>query len=656
MILTGITGTGSGKMGNAVFSVNAGQQVVRQYQPVVTNPSTRAQVDNRARLKLLSQLSAVMADVIAIPRVGALTPRNQYVSINFPATTASNGVAQANLADLSLTKGGMQIPSVVAARVDGTAIDVNLASKADQIVTRVVYIAFYRNAQRELQLLDSAIVEDAGANGTFPYAFPYEDRDVIVYAYGIFDKSSKATAKFSNYEVTTGTQVASLVADRKISESDYLLSKTRGVLLAGETHIEVTSVTCNAVNVPASGQASVPYDQSVSLEVNAVDVDGKVLAALVDGQVGEMRAFDASGYAFVGVFDLVGGENVRAQIGHTENGVFVAEYTYGGTAVIGQQATAISSVVVNETAVASTGVTPIEENIETYVQISSTGAIGKYMRVTVNGVARTPIALTNGQGTDRIMNLQVGDTMTFQVGRVVNGTFVQDAAYGGSVSIVDVTPTFDFVKVNSTNIPATGQVSILMQTPNTIQAQITDGNGKYFAVLGANNAVLAIGQIVNNGVTLSHTAADGDIIHFAVGNGATAQAFTPLATFGGSVQFTATQPSEVSNAKVNNLDWDRNLSNSNASMDVTAETTLSGADYTHVIMVTSDTKPVVDTIVTDPEGEGSTIALITDGQISVQHSQSFGEKSWMCIGKSLGNSQYQYKYVYEYYYETPGWG
>lgn len=654
MKLTGITGTGSGKMGNAVFSVNAGQQVVRQYQPVVTNPSTRAQVDNRARLKLLSQLSAVMADVIAIPRAGALTPRNQYVSINFPATSASNGVAQANLADLSLTKGGTQIPSVVAARVDGTAIDVNLASKADQIVTRVVYIAFYRNAQRELQLLDSAIVEDAGANGTFPYAFPFEDRDVIVYAYGIFDKSSKATAKFGDYEVTTGTQLASLIADRKISESDYLLSKTRGVLLAGETHIEVTSVTCNTVNVPASGQVSVPYDQSVSLEVNAVDVDGKVLAALVDGQVGEMRAFDASGYAFVGVFDLVGGENVRAQIGHTENGVFVAEYTYGGTAVIGQQATAISSVVVNETAVASTGVTPIEENVETYVQISSTGAIGKYMRVTVNGVARTPIALTNGQGTDRIMNLQVGDSVTFQVGRVVNGTFVQDAAYGGSVAIVDVTPTFDFVKVNSNNIPATGQVSILMQTPNTIQAQITDGNGKYFAVLGANDAVLAIGQIVNNGVTLSHTAAENDIIRFAVGNGATAQEFSPLATFGGSVKFVATQPSEISNAKADNQNWDRNLLLYTPSFDVTAETTLSGADYTHALMMRFDSKPTIGTTFTPGSQGWGNVSAITDGQISMYYSPGNGFKCWLGICKSVGENQYQLTYVYEYYVETQG--
>lgn len=654
MKLTGITGTGSGKMGNAVFSVNAGQQVVRQYQPVVTNPSTRAQVDNRARLKLLSQLSAVMADVIAIPRAGALTPRNQYVSINFPATSASNGVAQANLAELSLTKGGTQIPSVVAARVDGTAIDVNLASKADQIVTRVVYIAFYRNAQRELQLLDSAIVEDAGANGTFPYAFPFENRDVIVYAYGIFDKSSKATAKFGNYEVTTGTQLASLIADRKISESDYLLSKTRGVLLAGETHIEVTSVTCNTVNVPASGQVSVPYDQSVSLEVNAVDVEGKVLAALVDGQVGEMRAFDASGYAFVGVFDLVGGENVRAQIGHTENGLFVAEFTYGGTAVIGQQATAISSVVVNETAVASTGVTPIEENVETYVQISSTGAIGKYMRVTVNGVARTPIALTNGQGTDRIMNLQVGDSVTFQVGRVVNGTFVQDAAYGGSVAIVDVTPTFDFVKVNSNNVPATGQVSILMQTPNTIQAQITDGNGKYFAVLGANDAILAIGQIVNNGVSLSHTAAENDIIRFAVGNGATAQEFSPLATFGGSVKFVATQPSEISNAMVDNQAWNNNITIYAPSFDVTAETTLSGADYTHAIMATGSSKPAIDTVFTPGNNQWGNVAAIADGQISYNFSPGNGEKCWMGICKSVGNGQYQLTYVYDYYVETAG--
>lgn len=57
----GFTGLLSGKMGNAVFRARSGQQVVTQYNPIVTNPNTTAQQNGRARFKLVSQLAVVFA-------------------------------------------------------------------------------------------------------------------------------------------------------------------------------------------------------------------------------------------------------------------------------------------------------------------------------------------------------------------------------------------------------------------------------------------------------------------------------------------------------------------------------------------------------------------------------------------------------------------
>lgn len=57
----GFTGLLSGKMGNAVFRARSGQQVVTQYNPIVTNPNTVAQQNGRARFKLVSQLAVVFA-------------------------------------------------------------------------------------------------------------------------------------------------------------------------------------------------------------------------------------------------------------------------------------------------------------------------------------------------------------------------------------------------------------------------------------------------------------------------------------------------------------------------------------------------------------------------------------------------------------------
>ena len=59
---------GSGKLGNIVCSTVAGETIARDYNPEVSNPNTETQVAQRAKFKLMSQLSSVMAPVIAIPK------------------------------------------------------------------------------------------------------------------------------------------------------------------------------------------------------------------------------------------------------------------------------------------------------------------------------------------------------------------------------------------------------------------------------------------------------------------------------------------------------------------------------------------------------------------------------------------------------------
>ena len=54
MKLNGIVGKGTGKLGASVFAISGGEQIVRQYNPVVSNPNTDAQVAQRAKLKLMS--------------------------------------------------------------------------------------------------------------------------------------------------------------------------------------------------------------------------------------------------------------------------------------------------------------------------------------------------------------------------------------------------------------------------------------------------------------------------------------------------------------------------------------------------------------------------------------------------------------------------
>ena len=603
MRLTGITGTGSGKLGSSVFSVTSGTQIVRQYQPVVTNPSTAKQVNNRARLKLMSQLSAVMADVIAIPKNGMQSARNIFVQENFKATAAANGVASVDLAAIALTKGGMQIPNVLAERVEGTSVSVALADKADQLVARVVYVMFYRNSAGELQLIDSAVVETAGENGTFPYEFPYQERDVVVYAYGIFDKNAKATAKFGNYAVTSGTQVASLIADRKISDADFLLTKTRGIFVAGDISIEIREVSVGNTDINASGTTSVPYMAFGNIMIKATDVDGLYASALVDGVRVTPKIFDADGSVSLGLTNLVGGEQIRIQVGTLQGTAFVPQFTYGGTAVIAQQNTSFSAVTVNGVSISNSGRTSVATAASMDIVANGSGVVGKYLRVSVNGVARTPVAfqtvLSPARATDTLSGLLVDDVITFQIGRMVNGTFVEDVAFGGSAVIAEVPPVFSSVSVNGQNVPSTGTTSVVRTGSDTMSVTTQNAINKYLAVLDGNNQVKSVHAISANTINVQLSVAVGDIVKLAIGTGSSTSSFVAQTNYGGSIEFVDAPAVHITTLRVNGSQVTRSTTVTPGSHAVVAATDITGETSDVFTFIKASTKPAVGVAVSN---------------------------------------------------------
>lgn len=254
MKLNGFVGTGSGKLGASVFSVNSGAQIVRQYQPVVANPSTSAQVDQRARLKLMSQVAAAMATVIAIPKNGLKSSRNLFISKNMDSCIATDGVAQITYENLQLTAGNIGFPAITAARNAQTGvISVNLSSAPSSDISRVVYI-MYRKTQGQMEYVASRIVREKGENSNFPTTFPASSGDVVLYSYGMKDSDAKATAKYENYNVTTASDLATLISSRTIAFGDYTFTQTRGTTLAtGEQGTVVVPEGQAVVYVTAAG-------------------------------------------------------------------------------------------------------------------------------------------------------------------------------------------------------------------------------------------------------------------------------------------------------------------------------------------------------------------------------------------------------------------
>lgn len=238
---------GVGKIENLVISQMGGVTVARAYQPSVKNPSTLLQVNQRARLKLASQLAAALAPVIAIARQGLVSGRNQFIKSNMGAVTADSGVAQISYENIQVTNGTVGLPSVSAKRADGN-ITVQLTASADAAISQVVFILYKKNEENVLQLIGSKIQTVKGENGLYPTVFADPKGDVIIWAYGMKPMTGAASAKYSSYQVEDATDIASLVGTRKLSAGDYQFTKTRGTtIFAGQD--SSTTVDPNQVMV-----------------------------------------------------------------------------------------------------------------------------------------------------------------------------------------------------------------------------------------------------------------------------------------------------------------------------------------------------------------------------------------------------------------------
>lgn len=248
MKVSGVLGKLNGKAGGFVFSTVAGQTIGREYNPNVANPSTAKQVDQRAKMKLMSQLAAVMAPVIVIPKEGLKSSRNLFIKRNFESAVATSGVAQITYENIQLTNGNAGLPAIHIVRSQAEGVKVDLSERCDAAVTRVVYILYSKTSEQTLQYVASIIVSEAGAEGKFPGVLPYTTGDICVFAYGMKDLNAKATATYADYNVQNGEDIASLAMSRKLSLSDYQFTKTRGTtLFANES--ESTSVPDGSARV-----------------------------------------------------------------------------------------------------------------------------------------------------------------------------------------------------------------------------------------------------------------------------------------------------------------------------------------------------------------------------------------------------------------------
>lgn len=220
----------SGRLAGSVFAVRNGVTIERAYQPFVANPSTEAQVETRAKFKLVSQLGTVLGGVIAFPRNGAVSPRNLFVKKNYPLATYSNGNANVNLTSIQLTESVVGFNAISATRSAADKVTVNLSGLEDFDKVSLIFVSKLPDDTLRLQ---KSVVEDT-PTGSFSQEYVVGSSAMVVYAYGIRVNSERARAIFGNLIAPTAEQVAKIIVSRTISSEDVTLSETKASEVAAQ--------------------------------------------------------------------------------------------------------------------------------------------------------------------------------------------------------------------------------------------------------------------------------------------------------------------------------------------------------------------------------------------------------------------------------------
>ena len=253
----GFSGKVTGKKGDAVFAVRNGEQIIRQYNPIVANPSTQKQVDARAALKLSSQLSAAFATVIAIPREGSRTRRNRFQQVNYGRITANNGVAMIDLNTIQLTKSNQPMLGISATRANGTQIVCSLTESGEDMYDAVVYVIMTKNDDGSLRVHTTGVATKALQGNNFQLAMKYTTKSIVVYGYGVSYLNSRAQGIFENMQAPTAEQIAQLFYNRTVSMNDARLSETVGLTIeAGQNSGTSSDSNRVAVTIVADGHST----------------------------------------------------------------------------------------------------------------------------------------------------------------------------------------------------------------------------------------------------------------------------------------------------------------------------------------------------------------------------------------------------------------
>lgn len=237
-----------------MYAVRSGEQISRQYQPIVGNPQTPGQIAARAKLKLLSQLSAAYAPIIAIKRRGSVTARNMFIKRNYELAGYADQQADITLADVQLTNSAVPLAGFTVDR-SGANMALALSDDMGNTLDRVVYVVVKKTDGQELLIANSKVVDFDEVGGTFATTMPKVTGAIVVMAYGIRLNSEAARVAFGNLTAPTAQDIARLLVTMSNADVALTLTETRGLQLAAADQTGETSGANMVTITPAVSSA-----------------------------------------------------------------------------------------------------------------------------------------------------------------------------------------------------------------------------------------------------------------------------------------------------------------------------------------------------------------------------------------------------------------
>lgn len=197
MKLKGFAGKGAGKVGETVWSVFRGEQVVRWMPKSVLNPNTTRQQMSRRKFKMAVDLSRVFNDALAVGYSGvksqAMSTRNEFVKRIIPVsagiiTGSTLTELTIEMAQIPVSRGNLPMPTLGRAEAEQAAKVTLPVTTIPDVPSQygpgqygLVVVVYQPDLGRSVT---RQVVPTAGSTVIIDTPTDWSGMDVFVYAFG----------------------------------------------------------------------------------------------------------------------------------------------------------------------------------------------------------------------------------------------------------------------------------------------------------------------------------------------------------------------------------------------------------------------------------------------------------------------------------------